>query len=975
MALLEHIKKLLVIVAVTFMGLAMMPYSMLVSANQPNLIAEPYHHVLNTWQQSLRDSIQFENAVSPVYFRDVNVDDRVSAENSRGYNEDVVHLHSRRSVTVEVEVPENGLYHIGFDYLTLGNEMMNPEVSIMINGELQFNESRRIVVPISWRDATSSFETNRMGDELIPQQVQINEWKRVLAQDSIHLQPEPLRFHLQQGSNLITITNISSEMYLGRVYVTSPTVLPTYEELNGQRSGNLVPDSLIAIEAQHPTRKNSSFIRAVATQTPDVTPFDSRSLLLNTLGGDSWAISGQSVTYAFHVEEAGYYAITLKALQNNSGATVFRTIKINGEIPFAEMKSYPIPAQTNWRNITLTNEQEEPFYFYFEVGEHEITLVADASPIQPIIVSFAQIREEIRDLSLSVRQLTGNQVDVNRDWEIDEYIPGVVETFQSWIDRITINQQFLIDLYGEGSQSTSEVEMQLMIDRLERLKARPNELPNRIGELSEGASSVAQIMGELESSLQSQPLLLSQIFIHGSDQELPRPTGSWLMRLRSGFEQFLATFTMPRALPDETVLDVWVNRSRQYVELMQNMADNTFTPQTGIRVNFSVMPSESKLILANAANQQPDLALGVSTGIPYEMAIRGAAVDLTQFEDFNEVLSRFAPGAMLPMMLNNKIYGLPETQDFYVTFYRSDILTRLNVPVPDTWDEVTQILPELQRAGMNFFIPLSGPSASKPFMFTAPFIYQFGGDFYAEDAMSTAINSEESLQAIRFMTDLYMIYSLPLQVGNFYNDFRQGSLPIGVSNFETYIQLTVAAPEIANAWNIALHPGVSNEAGEVQRWATGSAQNAMILQGSDRQQESWELLKWWTSAETQTIFSNNLMTLFGPEFMWSSANLEAFANLPIPQEHKDVILMQWEWLKEVPRIPGSYIVEREVSNIWNRVVFSGENLRSSIDSSVIRINREIRRRMEEFGYIENGVVVRPYILPRLETVEEWIKNE
>jgi len=971
--LLPNFKKCLVIFIRLAMGIVLFSSLLIVSASVT--ITEPYHVVLNRWQQSLRDSIPFESAVSPSYFQNVEESDRRTLANSRGYDEEVVHLHNRQSVIIEVEVPQEGLFNIAFDYLTLGNEMMNPEVSILINGELQFNESRRIIAPIFWRDLVDTFETNRMGDELIPQQIQINEWKRVIAQDSIHLQPDPLRFYLNEGINEITILNTSSEMYLGRVFVTTPQVLPTYEEYAQlHHAGNVVSGSLIEIEAQHPTRKNSSFIRAIATQTPDVTPFNSRSLLLNTLGGESWSNSGQSVTYRFLVEEAGTYAITLKALQNNAGATVFRTVEINGEIPFAEMRSFPIPARRGWRNITLGTAEATPFYFFFEAGEHEITLIADSSPLQPIIVSFSEIRDEIRDLSLSVRQLTGNQVDINRDWEIEEYIPGVVDLMQSWIDRISSNQQFLIELYGEGTDSTAETEMQLMLDRLERLKARPNELPNRMSELSEGASSVAQMMGDLESSLQSQPLLLSQIFIHDSAQELPQPTGSWLTRLRSGFEQFLATFTMERAQPDETVLEVWVNRSRQYVELMQNMADNTFTPQTGVRVNFSVMPSESKLILSNAANQQPDVALGVSTGIPYDMAIRGAAVDLTQFSDFTEVISRFAPGALLPMMLDNNVFGLPETQDFYVTFYRNDILSRLNLEVPDTWNDVTQMLPELQRAGMNFFIPLSGPSASKPFMFTAPFIYQFGGDFYADDAMSTAINSEESLQAMRFMTDLYMIYSLPLQVGNFYNDFRQGSLPIGVSNFETYIQLTVAAPEIANAWNIALHPGIVNEAGKVQRWATGSAQNAMILEGSDQQEEAWELLKWWTSTETQTTFSNNLMTLFGPAFMWSSANLEAFASLPIPQEHKDIILEQWEWLKEVPRIPGSYIIEREVSNIWNRVVFSGENLRSSIDSSVIRIDREIRRRMEEFGYMENGVVVRPYILPRLEKVQEWINS-
>jgi hypothetical protein len=100
--------------------------------------------------------------------------------------------------------------------------------------------------------------------------------------------------------------------------------------------------------------------------------------------------------------------------------------------------------------------------------------------------------------------------------------------------------------------------------------------------------------------------------------------------------------------------------------------------------------------------------------------------------------------------------------------------------------------------------------------------------------------------------------------------------------------------------------------------------------------------------------------------LWSSANLEAFANLPIPAQHRDIILAQWEFLKEVPLMPASYIIEREISNIWNRVVFDGESLRLATDRAVTIINREMRRRMEHFGYFEGNEAVRPYRLPTLE---------
>jgi hypothetical protein len=65
---------------------------------------------------------------------------------------------------------------------------------------------------------------------------------------------------------------------------------------------------------------------------------------------------------------------------------------------------------------------------------------------------------------------------------------------------------------------------------------------------------------------------------------------------------------------------------------MQQIIDSEFTEESGIQVKLSLMPDENKLILANAANRPPDIALGVSHWIPYEFAIRNASLDLRQFE-------------------------------------------------------------------------------------------------------------------------------------------------------------------------------------------------------------------------------------------------------------------------------------------------------------------------------------------------------
>jgi hypothetical protein len=66
--------------------------------------------------------------------------------------------------------------------------------------------------------------------------------------------------------------------------------------------------------------------------------------------------------------------------------------------------------------------------------------------------------------------------------------------------------------------------------------------------------------------------------------------------------------------------------------------------------------------------------------------------------------------------------------------------------------------------------------------------------------------------------------------------------------------------------------------------------------------------------------------------------------------------------------------EREISNAWNRIVFNGVNPRIAIDDSIVIINREIARKMEEFGYIQNGVKVKEFNVPTIDMVRRWMEN-
>ncbi|MBN2221342.1 MAG: ABC transporter substrate-binding protein, partial [Vallitaleaceae bacterium] len=261
----------------------------------------------------------------------------------------------------------------------------------------------------------------------------------------------------------------------------------------------------------------------------------------------------------------------------------------------------------------------------------------------------------------------------------------------------------------------------------------------------------------------------------------------------------------------------------------------------------------------------------------------------------------------------------------------------------------------------------AGMPGIKYFAATMPLIYQHGGRFYGDYVSKTTINEEAALNGLRELTDLFLIFNAPYDVPSFYQHFRDGSIPIGIAEYSMYNLLLNAAPEIADSWDIALFPGVEAENGEVSRYTAGAAESSVIFESSERKEDAWEYMKWWNSVETQVEFGYTLQTTYGKEFLWNTANMDAFEQLPWQSNHKDVIREQAEWMVEAPRVPGSYMLERELSNLYNAVVVNGEQLRTAVDNAVKRINRETERKLEEFGYMKDGVMVKEYLVPSIET--------
>lgn len=888
-------------------------------------------------------------------------------ENNYNYMNPVIEMELGDVASLEVEVPETAQYFLRFEYLSYSNSILPIELSMKVDGEHPFYETRRLIFESTWiPKAEKSYD--RYNNEIVTIPDKLIQWESKYLMDASYRHSRPLILELEKGSHTFEFTLTEGTVLLGNLYLEP---VKSIDEYTGSEiaKGN----QIITIEAEDFTYRNDSSIRAVAEFDTDITPYEIKETLLNTIDQDSFKDAGQRVTYEFTVKEAGNYYIALNYRQSEKqDFPVFVDVAIDGKIPSTAFASYPLQYVSSFNVETLEDNQGDYLSVYLDEGVHTISFTINIENIRHVLEGVERINSQINDLSLEITKVAGNNKDKYRDLKLASYIPDIQERIYGWADTLD-------DLHNSVKKYNPNVkniavfsQAEVASEQLRSLGEEPNEIPYRNGELVTSSNSVTACLANLLDSLSRNKLAIDRIFIYQEEASLPKDM-NFISKMFMNFKRFISSFfdqAYSTSNVDEDHIQVWVNRPRQYLEIMQKMIDEQFTPNTGIEVDLSLMPDQYKLILANSSGDAPDIATGINYAQPFELAIRGALKDLTEFEDFSEIAYRYGLGMHIPAVIGDGIYALPETMNFWVLYYRSDILNKLNLEVPDTIDDVIDMLPELQMRGLNFYYPTAGMASFRHFHGTIPLLYQHGASLYSKNAGDTTINSEAAIKGLTKLTELFTIYNIPVDIPNFYQHFRNGDLPIGIADYGIYNLLINAAPEIANSWEIAPVPGVMNEQGEVLRYTCGGAESTVMFKSdSYREKQAWEFMKWWSSAEVQSEFGQTLQISFGDEYIWNSANLEAFQALPWDSKDKQIIADQAKWVMEPPRILGTYMLERELSNAFNDIVVNGETLRLRIDKAVKIINRETERKLEEFGYIKDGKVIKEYEVPSLETVK------
>ena len=976
------IKKLSILVLV---AMIIIPFTITVKAEEIKTIdtssfrESAYFQTLNRlsgeYQKIKIDEMDFSASTAEVKALNPDINFLDNEEGEMGL------LEVDQTFIIELEVATGGLYHIGMTYRLADSFDDEPYIEVKVNDEIPFNEASELPLEVMWslEEREESKRYNSYGNELLPYSVSVDKAYKYYFDDVNARYVEPFYFFLKSGKNKISIKSLSHVLEIEKFHIKGEEEVMSYSEYQAMYSGYNKVSDMLTIEGETFKYKNDIEIKASYYKDPRMTPSAYKNTVLNMVDGSSSSRGGTSYSYLVTVNESGLYALTFKYLQNSlKGLNAMKNIYIDRKIPFRELEGYAFPETQRWANHTLNDGDGNPYYFYFEKDhEYEITIETSLCRYNDYIQELYSVMDGINNLGLLIASITGSSSNSFNDWNILKYIPDLVEILEDYASRVDAVYDAINEM-NKNAREASEIQTLHNASKLLRkLQARPNRIHLKLNQLNSGSGSSYQLIGNAIGTLLSQPVNFDCMYLSDGVAKLPRARSNFFERAWFSVKSFFYSFFDKRykvsGNANDDVLEVWIAQSTLYLDILQNMVDDEYTARTGQKVKISILPSTQKIVLNNATKTNPDLVLSIDSWEPYSYALRGILEDLSGFSDFNEVTKNIYANCFTPVICKDGVYAIPETQGMFIMFYRKDILDYLDLDVPSTWDDVLKMLPILQSYQMNFYHPLGSDSTYKNFSATTQFIYLYGGEVFTESGVTTTVDTEEVISAITYMTDLFNVHNLPRQVSNFFEHFRSGTLPIGVGTIDMYLQLKYASPELTGQWGISPIPGFDTDNdGEVERWTTAYGKCSIMFKNSNMKEEAWDFLKWWHQTDTQVEYLQNIQMRLGEKYLVIPANVEALSRSPWDREIKEQVAIAAKWSRIPAVLPGSYVVERELSNIWNKVVIDRMDVRVAVSESVDKMNRELYRKYREFGFVEEGTTNSSYVVPNNSNISRWV---
>ena len=247
---------------------------------------------------------------------------------------------------------------------------------------------------------------------------------------------------------------------------------------------------------------------------------------------------------------------------------------------------------------------------------------------------------------------------------------------------------------------------------------------------------------------------------------------------------------------------------------IQKITKDTFTKDTGIKVNYTVLPENE---LRDKVTQDVATKAGqydVATVGAYEVPIWAKNGWLKDMGPYADKDASYDKADLLKPMVQSlsgedgKLYGLPFYGESSFLMYRKDVLRKKGITMParPTWQQVGDIAAKVDGAepGMKGICLRGLPGWGEMFAPLTTLVNTFGGTWFTKD-WQAQVDSPEFKQATNFYVDLIKKHGEP---GASQAGFTECLNAMSQSKVAMWYDATSAAGSLED-------PGVSKVAGKV----------------------------------------------------------------------------------------------------------------------------------------------------------------
>jgi sorbitol/mannitol transport system substrate-binding protein len=303
----------------------------------------------------------------------------------------------------------------------------------------------------------------------------------------------------------------------------------------------------------------------------------------------------------------------------------------------------------------------------------------------------------------------------------------------------------------------------------------------------------------------------------------------------------------------------------QMVDLQALTAEH-FTEETGITVNFTVLPEND---VRDKISQEFSSQAGqydVATVSNFEIPIYARSQWIAPMDEYISEDPEFDQDDILGPMVESlsgedgKIYGQPFYGESSFLMYRTDVLEAegIEMPAKPTWQEVADIAARVDGSveGMAGICLRGQPGWGQVFAPLTTVVNTFGGTWFTED-WQAQVNGEAFREATQFYVDLVREHGengAP-QAGftECLNNMIQGNVAMWYDATSAAGSLEAPDSPVKGKVGYVAAPVVETDSsGWLYAWSWG------IQQASEKKDLAWQFVSWASSKEYEELVGTEL---------------------------------------------------------------------------------------------------------------------